>query len=85
MTITLGCLPYKAYISLKSICKTIYRKHISKKHMLEWTTSEEAEKQAKSDLISYYKQMLINVIIGIIAIIIFKQTNILNLFWEFYG
>ena len=53
---------------------------INKKHLLEWTTSEEAEKQAKSDLISYYKQMLINVIIGIIAIIIFKQTNILNLF-----
>ena len=79
MAITLGCLPFRAYISLKSICKTIYRKHISKKHMLEWTTSEEAEKQAKSDLISYYKQMLINVIIGVIAIIIFKQTNIFNL------
>ena len=32
--ITLGCLPYKAYISLKSIIKTIYRKTKSKKHLL---------------------------------------------------
>ena len=37
--------------------------------MLEWLTSEEAEKQSKTDLLSYYKQMLINVVIGIIAII----------------
>ena len=37
--------------------------------MLEWLTSEEAEKQSKTDLTSYYKQMLINVIIGTIIII----------------
>lgn len=67
--ITIGCLPYKAYISAKSIIKTIYRKTITKKHMLEWLTSEEAEKQSKTDLTSYYKQMLINVIIGTIIII----------------
>ena len=48
--ITIGCLPYKAYISAKSIIKTIYRKTITKKHMLEWLTSEEAEKQSKTDL-----------------------------------
>lgn len=41
---------------------------ISKKHLLEWTTSEEAEKQAKSDLISYYNQMAVNVLAGIISI-----------------
>ena len=42
--ITLGCLPYKAYVSTKSICKTLYRTMISHKHLLEWTTSEEAER-----------------------------------------
>ena len=79
--ITIGCLPYKAYVSLKAISKTIYRKCISKKHLLEWTTSEEAEKQAKTDVISYYKQMLINVISGIILILISGnniQNSILN-------
>ena len=67
--LTLGCLPYKAYISLKSILITLYRKNISHKHLLEWTTSEEAEKQAKSDLISYQKQMSINIIFALIFIL----------------
>ena len=68
--LTLGCLPYKAYISAKAVVKTIYRKLITKKHMLEWTTSEEAEKQAKTDIFSYYYQMGINVISAIICIVI---------------
>ncbi len=68
--ITLGCLPYKAYISSKSIIKTIKRLYITHRNLLEWTTSEEAEKQAKSDLVSYYTQMSINIIIGIITIVI---------------
>lgn len=66
--LTLGCLPYKAYISAKSILKTGYRVIVTKKHLLEWTTSEEAEKQAKSSLVSYYNQMAINVLAGVIAI-----------------
>ena len=78
MIITIGCLPFKAYVSIKAICKTIYRKNISKKHLLEWTTSEEAEKQAKTDLTSYYKQMLINVIFAIAIILISKKTGNVN-------
>ncbi len=66
--ITLGCLPYKAYISSKAILKTLYRMIITHKHLLEWTTSEEAEKQAKSDLATYYNQMAVNVLAGIITI-----------------
>ena len=58
-------LPHKAYISFIAIAKTIYRMNISKKHMLEWLTAEAAEKQAKTDLISYYKFMGVNVIFGI--------------------
>lgn len=58
-------LPHKAYITLNSIVKTTYRMKISKKHLLEWLTAEEAEKQAKTDLISYYKFMWINVLIGV--------------------
>lgn len=75
--ITFGCLPYKAYISTKAIIKTIYRMKVSHKNLLQWTTSEEAEKQAKSDLISYYNQMALNVLAGLIAIGIgFLRQNI---------
>ena len=68
--LSIGCLPHKAYISAKAIIKTIYRKLFTKKHMLEWTTSEEAEKQAKTDIFSYYYQMGSNVISAIICIAI---------------
>ncbi len=62
-------LPDKAYTSANAIIKTIYRKKISKKHLLEWTTSEEAEKLAKTDLFSYYKNMIPNILLGIVGII----------------
>ncbi len=77
--ISIGTLPYKAYISLISILKAIYRSKISHKNLLEWTTSEEAEKIAKTDLKSYYKKMIINVILGVLLLIIaIVSKNILN-------
>ncbi len=66
--INIGSLPYKAYISLVSISKTIYRLLVSKQNLLEWLTAEEAEKQAKTDLKSYYKTMFPNVILGVLAV-----------------
>ncbi len=68
--ITFGCLPYKAYTSIKAITKTLYRVCITHKNMLEWTTSEEAERQAKTDIWSYLNQMWFNLLSGVIAITI---------------
>ena len=81
--IALSVLPYKAYISSKAIIKTIYRMCFSKRNLLEWTTSEEAEKNSKTDLMSYYKEMFINVVFAIISIIIFKNLfiTILGILW----
>ena len=73
LIITFGCLPYKAYISLKAIIKTLYRCNISKKHLLEWTTSEESEKQSKGDVVSYYKNMFINIIFAVISYITYPN------------
>ncbi len=70
--ISLAVLPDNSYNSLNAIAKTIYRKCITKKHMLEWTTSEEAEKLAKTDLESYYFTMIPNIVfsvLGLLAII----------------
>ena len=66
--ITYMCLPYKAYIETKTIIKTIYRKYVSKQKLLEWTTSEEAEIQSKTNIFYQYNQMWVNVLIGIVAI-----------------
>ena len=79
--ITIGTLPFKAYISIKSISKALYRSKISHKNMLEWITSEEAEKLAKTDIVSYYKTMWINVILAIAILVIgITQKNFLNIF-----
>ena len=61
-------LPHKAYTNLSAILKTIYRMNISKQNLLEWMTSEEAERQSKNDLATYFKNMFINVIIGVILL-----------------
>lgn len=68
--LTIGCLPNKAMQSAKAIGKTIYRMLISHEHLLEWTTSEEAEKQAKTDLVSYYRHMIANIVFGALAIVV---------------
>ncbi len=66
----IGLLPDKAYMLSDAIIRTIYRMCISKKHLLEWTTAEEAEKKAKNTLMSYYKNMLPNIILGAIILIL---------------
>ena len=76
---TLATLPDKAYMSANAICKTLYRLKVSKKHMLEWVTAEEAEKMAKKDIKSYYINMAPNIILGILGIL-YIFINAKNLF-----
>ena len=62
-------IPSKSFDMLSSILKTIYRLKISKQNLLEWTTSEEAERQSKNTVISYCKNMIPNLIAGFILLI----------------
>ena len=79
--ITIATLPYKAIESLKAIVKTNYRKFISKKHLLEWSTSEEVERQSKSDVWSYIKSMKLNIVLGIVVLIrVIIENDIKNIF-----
>ena len=64
-------IPDKAYITTKAEIKLIYRMTKTKKYLLEWTTSEEAERTAKTDLISYYKEMRANSILAILGLIVY--------------
>ena len=68
--IEIGILPYKAYITAKAIIKTIYRMKVTKEHLLEWTTAEEAERKNKIDLKSSYMQMKPNVVFGALGLLI---------------
>lgn len=83
--IEFSALPYKTYISLNAIVKTIYRMTVTHKYLLEWTTAEEAENQAKNGIKDYHINMSINIIFGILAIILgiayFPLAIILGLIW----
>mgnify|MGYP005765046221 CR=1 FL=1 len=80
----IGTLPDKSYELVKAITKSIYRMCRSKKHLLEWITAEEAEKNSKTDLLSYYKSMWMNVLLGIIVLFFMYQNPfiiLLSLIW----
>lgn len=74
----LSFLPYKAYVSTSAIAKTLYRIFVSKQNLLEWLTAEEAEKQAITTKLEHYRQMIINVISGLIIFSFSMQGNLLQ-------
>ena len=63
-------LPTKAYISADAAIRTIYRIMVSKEHLLEWTTSEEAERQSKNTISAFYWKMSSNVILGVLILVL---------------
>ncbi len=69
-------MPYKAYVCLNAFIKSIYRMLISKKHLLEWTTSEIVDKMAKSSLGYYVAHMILNILFGVIFLIPLFTKNI---------
>ena len=48
---------------------------VSKKHLLEWLTAEQAEKQAKTDFVSYYKFMMSNLVFGFWSLVFGIAVN----------
>ena len=76
--IAIMTLPDKAYMSLNAEITSLYRMIISKKHLLEWVTAEEAEKISKNDLKNYYLSMISNIIAGIIGIGLFFVFDFFN-------
>lgn len=82
----IGSLPDRAWNHLKAITKTIYRMVKQKKHLLEWTTAEEAEKGCKTNLASYYRAMSANFVasmlcFGASALYFSPLFLILGIFW----
>ena len=73
--INIMTLPTKAYISLKSAVVSLYRMNISKKHLLEWTTSEEAERKDKNSLSSVISKMLPNIFAGFALVLLIVNSN----------
>ena len=72
----ISVLPDKAYMACNAGVTSLYRMIVSKKHLLEWVTAEEAEKSSKNSLKNYYINMMPNLIVGLIAIAIVLAFDI---------
>jgi cyclic beta-1,2-glucan synthetase len=60
-------LAHQAYLMTDAIVRTIYRKLISQKKLLEWVTAAEAEKSARHDLAAFFWFMLPAELLALLA------------------
>ncbi len=58
VALSLILLPHQGYLMGDAISRTIYRKLISRKKLLEWVTAADAEKSGRHDLVGYFWFML---------------------------
>jgi hypothetical protein len=55
---TLACLPYEAYFSLDAVIRTLWRLLVSRRGLLEWTSSGDLERRRRG-LAAFYRIMWI--------------------------
>ena len=60
-------LPHQAYLMADAIIRTLYRKLISHKNLLEWVSAAEAERSARKDFSGFLTYMLPAVLLTIVA------------------
>jgi cyclic beta-1,2-glucan synthetase len=66
-------LPYEALLNLDAIFRTLWRMLVSRRRLLEWTTSREARQRAGRTLGSYYRMMLaapLGVLAGLLGLVL---------------
>ncbi len=70
MVFNIITLPYKAWTTINAFCTSLYRMIVTKKKLLEWATAETIEKGAKEKLSYVYKNMMPNLIYGLVLILL---------------
>ena len=74
----------QSLVALDAIIRSLYRKFISKKNLLEWVTAEQAENQ-KMNLISLVKKFFLSECIGILILLFspFRGFRIFGILFSF--
>ena len=55
--LTVAFLPYDAVISLDAVCRTLGRLIFTRRHLLEWQTANDVERQSNGNLQSFFTAM----------------------------
>ena len=64
----LAVLPYEALLDLDAIGRTLARLWITRRHLLQWQTSSEAERTARGDLAGFYRTMIISPVLTLLIL-----------------
>jgi len=81
-------IPYRAYINVDAIVRTLFRLYVSHKRLLEWKTAESVEKTISNSLKMYVKKMWIGPVSGILLLLAIPAAHryaalIVALLWIF--
>ncbi|MGI8787174.1 MAG: GH36-type glycosyl hydrolase domain-containing protein [Pyrinomonadaceae bacterium] len=57
VALSIVCIAHQAFLKTDAIIRTIYRKLISRRKLLEWTTAAQAESGSEHDLPAFLRQM----------------------------
>ena len=68
VALSIVLLPHQAYLMSDAIVRTVYRKLISRKKLLEWVTAAEAESAARRDFFSFFWSMLPAELLALLAV-----------------
>ncbi|NOH15216.1 cyclic beta 1-2 glucan synthetase [Clostridium cochlearium] len=71
-------IPYKSYVMIDAISRSLYRMFISKKNLLEWQTAADVEAKSGKSIKDYIKTMWIGSFIAVLVSLIafYKSTNL---------
>ena len=70
VALSIVCIAHQAYLKTDAIFRTIYRKFISHKKLLEWTTAAQAEKGSAHDQAAFLRQMWTAMFLAIVSFLL---------------
>ena len=65
VALSIVCIAHQAYFTTDAIVRTLYRKFISRRKLLEWTTAAQTEKSGKHDQGAFLRQMWTSMLLAI--------------------
>lgn len=69
-------LPSEAALSLHAMTKAWWRMLVSRRHCLEWLTSNEAERQARADLLGIYRVLWTGPLMAVVLVVSANATPV---------
>lgn len=67
LVLMLSWLPYEAVYTGDAICRTLWRMKVSRRHLMQWNPSSDAERTSPNSLSGFYQEMWVCPALGILV------------------